>query len=100
MSISSIRILHPSILSSNGLQTFLTTPNLDLHSPDIDALRKTLVSLGHGGNGTHVLTYEELADRNSGARERVKEILKGRSIKLGLNAVCGRDTVNMMKLMG
>lgn len=69
-------------------------------SHDMDSLRKQLTDLGRGGLGTHVMTYNELADRNSGARERVKEILKGRQIRLGLNALCGKDTVSMAKLMG
>lgn len=47
-----------------------------------------------------MFTYEALADRNSGVKEQIKEILAGRKIKLGLNALCGKDTRNMVKLLG
>lgn len=72
----------------------LKTINLVRDRPDISALKSTLTALG----ATHVMTYEELAEKS--AKARVKEWTGGRSIKLGLNCVGGRDTTLMTGLLG
>lgn len=87
-----------------SLSPFASPPALmpapNFRSKDLDALRADFAQWGEGGPGTHVFTYEELADRNSGAKEAIKKLLNGRKIKLGLNALCGKDTRNMVKLLG
>lgn len=76
------------------------TINLVRNRGNLDALRSDFARWGKGGPGTHVFTYEQMADRTSGTRERIKELLKGRQIRLGLNALCGKDTTLMAKLLG
>ncbi|KDQ19452.1 hypothetical protein BOTBODRAFT_28029 [Botryobasidium botryosum FD-172 SS1] len=72
----------------------LKTINLVRDRPDISELKSKLSSLG----ATHVLTYDELAEKST--KTRVKEWTSGRSIKLGLNCVGGRDTTLMTGLLG
>ena len=76
------------------------TINLVRNRPDLASLRSSFSSMASPSAPAHLFTYEELADRDSGAKDRIKDVLRGRSIKLGLNAVCGKDNANMAKLMG
>ncbi|KAF8202117.1 trans-2-enoyl-CoA reductase [Pholiota molesta] len=72
----------------------LNTLNFVRNRPDIDALRNKLQGLG----ATHVLTYDELADKS--VREQIKEWTGGKPIRLGLNCVGGKDTTAMARLLG
>jgi trans-2-enoyl-CoA reductase len=87
-------------IASNKLG--VETINLVRKRPDadMDSLRSMFFSMSSDKAPAHVFTYEDLADRESGAKAKVKDILAGRKIKLGLNAVCGTDNSNMAKLMG
>lgn len=72
--------LHPNSITGNR--------------PDVDTLKSHLKSLG----ATHVLTYNELADRST--KSKIKEWTGGQDIKLGLNCVGGKDNLNMSKFLG
>jgi NADPH:quinone reductase-like Zn-dependent oxidoreductase len=85
-------------IASRKLQ--VETINLIRNRPDMDLMRGLFSSLSKGGAPAHLFTYEDLANRDSGVKEKIKDILAGRKIKLGLNAVCGKDNFNMAKLMG
>jgi NADPH:quinone reductase-like Zn-dependent oxidoreductase len=73
--------------------------NLVRDRPDLDKLKASFAQYGSGSARAHVFTYEALADRQSGAKEAIKEILGKRKIMLGLNAVCGKDNANMVKFL-
>lgn len=81
--------------------------------PDMGALEAAFARMGDRGTRAraHLFTYEALTDRGSGAKEHIREILGSgggggggnkvpRTIRLGLNALCGPDNLNMAKLMG
>lgn len=78
--------------------------NLVRDRPDLAALKDSFASYGTAHSGgkanAHVFTYEALGDKESGARERIKEILGKRNVRLGLNALCGADNQNMTKFLG
>ncbi|UZJ52328.1 hypothetical protein CBS101457_001648 [Exobasidium rhododendri] len=76
------------------------TINLVRGRPNISSLQDDFAKWSSDGAPAHLFKYEEIADRKSGAREKVKDLLAARKIKLGLNAVCGQDNMNMAKLMG
>ncbi|KAK0559426.1 hypothetical protein OC844_004418 [Tilletia horrida] len=87
-------------------QLGVETINLVRERPNLDELRSQLQALGQGGPGTHILTYQELAARDASTsahgktgKELMKGLLKGRKLKLGLNAVSGRDTTDMLKYL-
>lgn len=76
--------------------------NLVRDRPDLDALKESFAGYGDGAHTdakAHVFTYEQLADRQSGAKEVIKDILGKRKVMLGLNAVCGKDNANMTKFL-
>lgn len=85
-------------IASRKLQA--ETINLVRNRPDLDSLRSTLSDLSSKNAPAHIFTYEELANRESGVKEKIKILLNGRKIKLGLNSLCGIDNSNMAKLMG
>ncbi|PWN37851.1 GroES-like protein, partial [Meira miltonrushii] len=66
-----------------------------------EELQKAFDSYSKGDESckAYLFSYEHLADRNSGLKERIKTILGDRQIKLGLNAVCGQANADMAKLM-
>ncbi|KAE8217411.1 hypothetical protein CF319_g8493 [Tilletia indica] len=87
-------------------QLGVETINLVRERPNLDELRSHLQALGKGGPGTTVLTYQELATRDASTssfgktgKELMKTLLNGRKLKLGLNAVSGRDTTDMLKYL-
>ncbi|PWN39637.1 NAD(P)-binding protein [Ceraceosorus guamensis] len=77
------------------------TINFVRDRPDLQSLRSDFEEWGRGGPGTHVFTYEALSSRetSSETKDAVKRIANGRPIKLALNALCGKDTTNMSKLL-
>lgn len=81
----------------------LKVPSINLvrDRSDFKELKHLFESYSNGDQAckAHLFTYEALADRNSGVREEIKNILGKRKIKLGLNAVCGTPNSNMVKLM-
>ncbi|KAF9473358.1 NAD(P)-binding protein [Pholiota conissans] len=78
------------IAKARGLQTL----NFVRDRPDIASLKDKLQKLG----ATHVLTYDELADKS--VREQIKSWTGGKQIRLGLNCVGGKDTTAMARLLG
>ncbi|CAE6516070.1 unnamed protein product [Rhizoctonia solani] len=72
----------------------LKTINVIRDRPDLNELKKYLVSLG----ATHVITEQELADKSM--RTKVKEWTQGKEIKLGLNCVGGEPTTILAKYLG
>ncbi|KAK0552882.1 hypothetical protein OC846_002720 [Tilletia horrida] len=87
-------------------QLGVETINLVRDRPNLDELRTQLKQLGQGGPGTHVLTYQELSTRDASTssfgktgKDLMKSILDGRKLMLGLNAVSGRDTTDMLKYL-
>lgn len=81
-------------------QMGVETINLVRDRPKLDDMAAHLAALAQGGAPAHLFTYEGLDDRDSGVKEKIKDIVGKRKIKLGLNAVCGKDGSNMAKLMG
>uniref|UniRef100_A0ABQ0KXM0 enoyl-[acyl-carrier-protein] reductase n=1 Tax=Mycena chlorophos TaxID=658473 RepID=A0ABQ0KXM0_MYCCL len=79
------------IAAARGLKTL----NFVRNRPDFPDLASKLKALG----ATEVLTYDDLTDR-----ALVKTIMQdwtaGKGIRLGLNCVGGKDTTNMMRLLG
>lgn len=61
---------------------------------DIDDLKAHLTSLG----ADHVLTYSEFLERET--RSKIKEWTQGGDLKLALNCVGGKETSEMVKLLG
>ncbi|KAE8201539.1 hypothetical protein A4X06_0g3286 [Tilletia controversa] len=87
-------------------QLGVETINLVRERPHLDELRSQLKNLGKGGPGTHILTYQELTARDASTssfgktgKDLMKALLNGRKLKLGLNAVSGRDTTDMLKYL-
>lgn len=81
----------------------LKVPSINLvrDRPDFENLKGLFESYSNGDESckAHLFTYEALADRESGVKEKIKTILGRRKVKLGLNAVCGSPNSNMVKLM-
>lgn len=61
---------------------------------DVGLLKQHLKSLG----ATHVVTYDELAEKS--LRAKVKTWTGGKDIRLGLNCVSGKTTTLMARLLG
>ncbi|KAF8227523.1 NAD(P)-binding protein [Tricholoma matsutake] len=78
------------IAASRGVKTLNFVRNRD----NIQELTGQLQTLG----ATKVLTYEALSDKS--LRSMVKEWTDGKSIRLGLNCVGGKETSLMAKLLG
>ncbi|KAI0313272.1 hypothetical protein OF83DRAFT_1142143 [Amylostereum chailletii] len=78
------------IARSRGLNTI----NLVRPRDDITSLTQELEALG----GTHVVTYDELAEKS--IKSRVQEWTGGKAIRLGLNCVSGEPTTHMARLLG
>lgn len=78
------------IAAAKGIKTI----NLVRNRENLDELKQTLTKLG----ATHVLTYDELADK--AVREKIKGWTKGKEIRLGLNCVGGKETTMMARLLG
>ncbi|KAH6916238.1 trans-2-enoyl-CoA reductase [Coprinopsis sp. MPI-PUGE-AT-0042] len=78
------------IAAAEGYKTI----NLVRSRDNIDTLKKQLTDLG----ATHVLTYEELADKAT--REKIKEWTGRKPIRLGLNCVGGKETTLMARYLG
>ncbi|KAL1916066.1 uncharacterized protein VTP21DRAFT_6070 [Calcarisporiella thermophila] len=72
----------------------IKTINIVRNRPDIENLKFRLRSLG----ATYVLLDEELGKRET--KEKLREWTQGKSIKLGLNCVGGKNTTEMSRLLG
>ncbi|TFY72020.1 hypothetical protein EVG20_g1000 [Dentipellis fragilis] len=70
------------------------TINLVRNRENIDELKQELTNLG----ATHVLTYDELLDKD--IKNKVKEWTGSKDIRLGLNCVSGKPTTLMARLLG
>ncbi|KAF5316098.1 hypothetical protein D9619_006179 [Psilocybe cf. subviscida] len=68
----------------------LKTINLIRDRPELDQLKQKLYNLG----ATHVYTYDQLEEK------AVRDEIKGKGIRLGLNCVGGKDTTAMARLLG
>jgi len=64
------------------------------HREDISKLKDDLEALG----ADHVLTYSEFLDRET--RSKIKEWTKDGELRLALNCVGGKETSEMVKLLG
>lgn len=73
----------------------LKTINFIRNRDGIDVLKQELQGLG----ATHVLTYDELDNKQS-IKAKVKEWTNGQDVLLGLNCVGGESTVAMAGLLG
>lgn len=76
--------------------------NLVRDRPDLDQLSTAFSGYSDGAEDpakAHLFTYEALADRDSGAKEAIKEALGTHKVMLGLNALCGKDNANMAKFL-
>lgn len=73
----------------------LKTINFIRNRDGIDVLKQELQGLG----ATHVLTYDELDNKQS-IKAKVKEWTNGQDILLGLNCVGGESTAAMAGLLG
>jgi len=78
------------IAAHRGLKTL----NFIRDRPNLEATKAWLHDLG----ATHVLTYDDLNDKN--LRGKVKEWTGGQAIRLGLNCVGGQPTSQMTRLLG
>ncbi|TFK17323.1 trans-2-enoyl-CoA reductase [Coprinopsis marcescibilis] len=72
----------------------INTINLVRSRDNIDQLKEQLTQLG----ATHVLTYDELADKST--RDKIKVWTGGKPIRLGLNCVGGKETTSMARFLG
>lgn len=69
------------------------TINLIRSREDNESLKKELENLG----ATHVMTYDEFVSKEG--RKKVKELVKGGSLRLALNCVGGKETTEMVKTL-
>lgn len=65
-----------------------------MYREDIGKLKEDLKALG----ADHVLTYGEFLDRET--RSKIKEWTKDGELRLALNCVGGKETSEMVKLLG
>ncbi|KAA1470336.1 NAD(P)-binding protein [Dentipellis sp. KUC8613] len=70
------------------------TINLVRNREDIEELKQELTNLG----ATHVLTYDDLLDKDT--KNKVKKWTGSKDIRLGLNCVSGKPTTLMARLLG
>lgn len=70
------------------------TINLVRNRDDLTELESHLKSLG----ADHVMTYDQFLEKSS--RSQIKEWTKGGELRLALNCVGGKETTEMVKLLG
>ncbi|KAJ2919477.1 hypothetical protein MD484_g929, partial [Candolleomyces efflorescens] len=78
------------IAAAKGLKTI----NLVRNRANFEELKSSLENLG----ATHVLTYDDLADKS--VRDKIKGWTGGKDIRLGLNCVGGKETTLMARYLG
>ncbi|KAG9310991.1 hypothetical protein JVU11DRAFT_8869 [Chiua virens] len=78
------------IAASKGIKTI----NFVRHRDNVASLKSHLKALG----ATHVVTYDELADK--AFKATFSSWTQGRNVKLGLNCVGGKSTTLMARLLG
>lgn len=78
----------------------IETINLVRSRPNLADLKQTFAHFSDRGTKAkaHLFTYDELANKSSDVKYQIRDIIeKSGRLRLGLNALCGPDNMNMVK---